>query len=67
MTFICKMVWNGIEQEGFVQTIYRNSLAAPLFSLVATATRASRRPMPEFRAGEPEKTSGLGSRSLWAS
>jgi hypothetical protein len=35
-------------------SIYRNSVAAPLFSLVATATRASSRPMPDSRADESE-------------
>ena len=58
--------WCGIMAKSSVQTIYRNSLAAPLFSLVATATRASRRPIPEFRAGESGKTSDRGSRSLVA-
>ena len=50
-----------------MQVIYRNSLAAPLFSLVATATRASRRPMPEVRA-ESGYMLDRGSRSVpWKS
>lgn len=49
----------------FVQVIYRNSFAAPLFSLVATATRASKRPMPVFRAGDSYMLD-RGSRSLLA-
>jgi hypothetical protein len=44
-------------------SIYRYSVAAPLFSLVATATRASSRPMPDSRADESEKTPVRGSRS----
>ena len=46
-------------------TIYKNNFAAPLFSLVATATKASRRPMPESRADESLKTLVRGSCSGW--
>jgi len=50
-------------EEYKISRIYRNSLAAPLFSLVATATRASSRPMPDSRTDESGKTPVRGSRS----
>lgn len=54
MTLICLPYMTDV-------AIYRNNFAAPLFSLVATATRASSRPIPESRAEESEKPSDRGS------